>query len=524
MIDLQNFHLDHDGDGTCLRKMFGHAKSTTLFSLSIFCLRAKSRLLQSVSIILVAGSVLGFHPVEIAQASAGEIGIITTDRLNLRPVPGLRKPPLTRLVNGTRVKVLDHLDGWLKVSYGKQVGYVRNKKQYIHIIADQETGVKDTFDQSRKNGHIKQEVEAINRKIEKHEQEVVVIAQKEKDIITSLNEIDLSINSTRKNITALRAELGMIEKKINATKMVSEALKKNIQTTETYAAKRLVALYKLNWLGRLHVLASAESIDELFQRRAALQRILAYDEDMWGSLRANKAGLSNSLDRLRAQKKAKSVLGEDLQNQIEFMSQERVKRSKLLVDIRNKKSLELTTIVSLQEAAMNLDQTITSFRAKVVQPVSPSRARGDDGGRDIKNMPAKSFTAFKGLLNMPVEGKIISRFGPHKNNKFNVVNFRSGIDIKSDRGEPIRAVSFGRVLYAGWFKGYGNMIIIDHGDNYYTIYAHAEELFKSKGDTVETDEVIATVGDSGSMIGPSLYFEVRHHGKPVDPLKWIEKG
>jgi septal ring factor EnvC (AmiA/AmiB activator) len=173
---------------------------------------------------------------------------------------------------------------------------------------------------------------------------------------------------------------------------------------------------------------------------------------------------------------------------------------------------------------MNLDQTITSFKAKVAQPFSPSRAKGDDGGRDLKNMPAESFIAFKGLLNMPVKGKIITRFGPHKNNKFNVVNFRSGIDIKSDRGEPIRAVSFGRVLYAGWFKGYGNMIIIDHGDNYYTIYAHAEELFKSKGDAVETDEVIATVGDSGSMIGPSLYFEVRHHGKPVDPLKWIEKG
>ena len=68
------------------------------------------------------------------------------------------------------------------------------------------------------------------------------------------------------------------------------------------------------------------------------------------------------------------------------------------------------------------------------------------------------------------------------------------------------------------------MIIINHGDNYYTVYAHAEELFMSKGDTVEMGEVVATVGDSGSMIGPSLHFEVRHHGKPVDPLKWIKKG
>ena len=65
------------------------------------------------------------------------------------------------------------------------------------------------------------------------------------------------------------------------------------------------------------------------------------------------------------------------------------------------------------------------------------------------------------------------------------------------------------------------MIIIDHGENYYTVYAHAEELFKKKGESVETNEVIATVGDTGSLIGPKLYFEVRHHGKPVNPLQWI---
>ena len=82
----------------------------------------------------------------------------------------------------------------------------------------------------------------------------------------------------------------------------------------------------------------------------------------------------------------------------------------------------------------------------------------------------------------------------------------------------------GEVLYADWLKGYGNLIIINHGDNYYTLYAHMEEFFKKKGDVVEDHEVIATAGDTGSIRGPSLHFEVRHHGKPVDPLKWLKKG
>ena len=103
-------------------------------------------------------------------------------------------------------------------------------------------------------------------------------------------------------------------------------------------------------------------------------------------------------------------------------------------------------------------------------------------------------------------------------------SFRSGIDIRAEHGEPIRAVSAGRVVYAGWLRSYGNMIILDHGGSYHTVYAHAEELFKGKGDAVEAGEVIATVGESGSMAGPLLYFEVRYHGKPLNPLKWIRKG
>ena len=104
-------------------------------------------------------------------------------------------------------------------------------------------------------------------------------------------------------------------------------------------------------------------------------------------------------------------------------------------------------------------------------------------------------------------------------------NFRSGIDIQAERGEPVRAVFRGEVLFAQWFKGYGNMLIIDHGEKYYTVYAHAQELFKKQGDFVETNEVVATVGNTASLSNvTSLYFEVRHQGKPIDPLTWLITG
>jgi murein DD-endopeptidase MepM/ murein hydrolase activator NlpD len=184
----------------------------------------------------------------------------------------------------------------------------------------------------------------------------------------------------------------------------------------------------------------------------------------------------------------------------------------LLADIRKQKSLELAAIDELTQAAADLEQKIKLLNLKKTKAVAD------------KNALQLSLPAYKGLLIMPVKGKIINLFGPYRNPKYNTTNYRSGIDIRADHGEPIRSVFQGKVIYSEWFKGYGNMIIIDHGHSYYTVYAHLEETFKSKGDSVDTGEVIATVGDTGSITGAKLYFEVRHHGKPMDPLKWLKKG
>jgi len=123
-----------------------------------------------------------------------------------------------------------------------------------------------------------------------------------------------------------------------------------------------------------------------------------------------------------------------------------------------------------------------------------------------------------------VKGKIISKYGPSSTGDYKSFTFQKGIDIKVERGEPVKSVFKGEVMFAQWLKGYGNLMIIDHGDNYYTLYAHVEEIFKRKGETVKTGDVIATAGDTGSIKGMCLHFEVRHHGKPENPMKWLKKG
>ena len=203
----------------------------------------------------------------------------------------------------------------------------------------------------------------------------------------------------------------------------------------------------------------------------------------------------------------------------------------MLSKIQGKESLQNDLIKGLQASAKELDATITNLGLAAPTPAAepeprpatatPPKAVTPPAPKAVATQQA--FNQLKGLLNLPVSGKIVSSYGHYRNVEFNVMNCRSGVLIRADRGEPIHAVANGTTLFADWFKGYGNMLIIDHGHSYCTLYAHMEELFKKKGDTVESGEVIATVGDSGTLSGPGLYFEVRHHGKPEDPLQWLKE-
>jgi murein hydrolase activator len=281
---------------------------------------------------------------------------------------------------------------------------------------------------------------------------------------------------------------------------------------QAYAAKRLVALYKINQLGWVHILASAETMYEFFQRETTLEKILAFDKFIMETIARDKSEKEHFLTALKQQETAKLNIEDALKNQMEKMNQKRSQRDSVLAQIRSKKSLQMAALNALEMAEKQLENKIKTIRQQVVQS-EPSF-----------QLPTKPFAELKGLLKIPVAGKVVNKFGPYINRQFNITNFRSGIDIQAERGEPIRSVCLGRVIYADWFKGYGNMIIIDHGGSYYTVYANIEELFKSAGDEVQTGEVVATVGDTGSKIGPKLHFEIRHHGKPIDPLTWVGNG
>jgi septal ring factor EnvC (AmiA/AmiB activator) len=129
----------------------------------------------------------------------------------------------------------------------------------------------------------------------------------------------------------------------------------------------------------------------------------------------------------------------------------------------------------------------------------------------------------RGKLDWPVKGELISAFGKTRHKEFDTEVFRNGIDIRASLGQEIKAVEKGTVVFADRFSGYGRMIVIDHGERYYTIYAHLSEMFKKDGDPVKRGEILGLVGDSDSLAGAGLYFEMRKDGRSVDPVPWFRK-
>ena len=131
---------------------------------------------------------------------------------------------------------------------------------------------------------------------------------------------------------------------------------------------------------------------------------------------------------------------------------------------------------------------------------------------------AQAFSRLRGQLALPVRGELSGRFGSPRSDSGSTWK---GVFVAAKAGEAVRAVAAGRVVYADWLRGFGNLLIIDHGESYISLYGYNETLLKRVGDDIGGGEAVATVGNSGGGEDSGLYFELRHQGKPFDPLSWV---
>ena len=352
----------------------------------------------------------------------------------------------------------------------------------------------------------------IEKSLQKKKEELTQAEHKEYSTINQLNTIDKQLSEKHNELSRLNSRLEQLTTEALSMDGQQKKMNQEMASQEKLLQARLIALYKYRRSGGiLRTAFASQSYADLSQKIKYLTMIVRQDraiiegmnearalsEQRKGALMENQQALEKT--------RARTL---DTESQI---SKQKKDKSALLETIRSEKELYLAAVRELEHSSQQLQSLIDELEKQLEQKQE-----------SFTPTPGKGFATLKGSLSLPATGNIISRFGNRTDPTLNMVFFQKGIEIEAKQGEAIRAIYDGKVLYADWFKGYGNMIIVDHGDGYYSLSAHLSEIVKNVGEPVEAGEVIAFAGDTGSLKGPCLYFELRYHGKPLDPEQWLQ--
>lgn len=283
-----------------------------------------------------------------------------------------------------------------------------------------------------------------------------------------------------------------LEERLEQSRIALQALREKLES-------RLVALYKFSGMGYLFPLLTAGDLESGIHAVKAMGELLKSDKVLFAALNAEQT----SLEALRRELEEKERSRAAVQSRLE-------EKKAVLEELRNEK---IQLLVCLQEEP----------RLKAGEPGGAVFGERKSRAADPEAEPVP-FSQRRGQLPLPASGQVFTGKEGKKDSPYYSILYNNGIILRAPAGEPVKAIHPGVVVFAGWFKGYGNLMIIDHGQHYYSLMAHLDRLRKKAGDRVGESEVVGVVGETGSIDGPKLYFEIRHGGRPVDVRDWVNLG
>lgn len=325
--------------------------------------------------------------------------------------------------------------------------------------------------------------------------------------------------SLRQDLEALAGEASDLEKRIGreerkASSLAQEikekemAIRQNqaaLKDTEDRLRQRLRVLYKEEETTLLQIFFSSSSPETALEDVDFLGRIVQQDQEMLATYRLQRGRLDTALEQLRGLQGQQRVVVEGLQRDRESLDKAHSLNKRLLAQVEQEKKALSREIGALRDRAKELTELIRKLEQE--KAAAAAVAKGD-------------FATQKGKLMWPVQGTVRVGFGTRKHPDLETLYESQGIDIEAAPEKPIAVVWNGKVAFANQFRGYGNLLIVNHGDGYHTLYAQASRLLKQVGDTVKKGDIVAVSGFEG---GRSVYFEIRHRGVPQNPVQWLKR-
>ena len=363
------------------------------------------------------------------------------------------------------------------------------------------------------------ELDHLRKEIADYERKIKNTSDREKSEIERLNEIDEEISLVRNLIYRLRKEEKIKETSITQAEVTIE--KKELEHTSLVNryAKRVTHTYKKGRLSDLEKLLDAKSWRQAVYRAKYIKIISEHDRSLADEIRRNLIEIEAKQTVLERELTDIRKIDKEKLSRKKWLEQRRRVRNKELGNLKRDRQKMSVALNQRKKAAQQMESIISRLdRERVARIAELERRR-----KEMELLGSVPFKELKGKLPWPIEGKVISRFGTYQNPNLKTVTENTGIDIHGSEGTEVRSIYDGIVTTVTYIRGYGNTVILDHGDGFYSVYTHVMDVEVEENSYVNARDIIAHVGDSGSLEGTKLHFEIWGNKDKLNPELWLKK-
>jgi septal ring factor EnvC (AmiA/AmiB activator) len=372
-----------------------------------------------------------------------------------------------------------------------------------------------------------EELEQLRERIRSMQQALEKTTENKSEAADSLRDSERAISNSNRALADLAEQKRNSNQELEQLGRRSAQIGQDMEGQQALLGKLLYQQYVGGQHEYLRLLFNGRNPNQI-ARDLSYYEYIARDRAAWlDKLRANLAQLASVTEQTRDKRAQIVALQREEQTQKAKLEQEKGAHQKVLIDLAQKLKQQRREIARMQENESRLSklmEQLAKLRAKprskeraptVATPATP--ARQNDKLPDDRH-DGSSFAQLRGKLALPVKGAISNQFGATRPDS--TMQWK-GLFMRAAAGQPVKAVAAGQVVYADWLRGFGNLLIVDHGDGYMSLYGNNETLYKQVGDELRGGDTVAAVGNSGGNETSGLYFELRHEGKPFDPMKWV---
>lgn len=345
------------------------------------------------------------------------------------------------------------------------------------------------------------DVDSLAKDFEAQKKRIEEAELKQRQVLSGLYQLNKKIKKLVTEKGELSQQKAFLEVNVRNLTTKVEELEQRSKEQRLVLAERLRAIYKLGGPSVARFLFSSSSSASLERNLKILGIVAARDLELMRNYRQDFEDLEKKRKTLAARLESMKSVEQKLSQQEVALRKEQELKGKILDGIRRSKMFALNKIHGLREKSLQFNLE-------------------DAGLFDMLFKP--SFADQKGQLPSPLQGVVTQKFGLIKGQDHPYTLTHKGVFISAAKGSPVKSVFGGKVSFVGELPGFGTTLIIDHGDHYYSVYSHAEDVKVATGDEIEQEQLLASVSDSSEDMHPGIYFEIRHFSEPYDPQQWMK--